>query len=132
MMQLYQSLVTGILGWPYLELPFSPYGKAMAARRQLVGMFQDVVNEARGKLAKGEELSGVVGSLVAAEDEEGNRWAACCQRCSTDKGSDSRSTVLLAATSVCVRRLQCPTAVVLHAAIVKGAMLTACNASRHC
>jgi hypothetical protein len=83
MMQLYQSLVSGILGWPYLELPFTPYGRAMAARRQLVGMFQEVVDDARGRLARGEELSGVVGSLVKAEDEEGNRcgyeinWSCC-------------------------------------------------------
>jgi hypothetical protein len=64
------------MGWPYLELPFTTYGRAMAARRQLVGMFQDVVDEARGKLAQGDQLGGVVGSSVAAEDEEGNRWAA--------------------------------------------------------
>lgn len=80
MMQLYQSLVSGILGWPYLELPFTPYGRAMAARRQLVGMFQEVVDEARGRLARGEELGGVVGSLVKAENEEGNRWA-CVSSC---------------------------------------------------
>jgi cytochrome P450 len=73
MMQLYQALVSGILGWPYLELPFTPYGRAMAARRQLVGLFQEVVDEARSRLARGEEVAGVVGSLVKAEDEEGNR-----------------------------------------------------------
>lgn len=73
MMRLYQALVSGIMGWPYLELPFTPYGRGMAARRQLAGMFQEVVDEARGKLQKGEALGAVVGSLVSAQDEEGNR-----------------------------------------------------------
>ncbi|KAF6255323.1 cytochrome P450 [Scenedesmus sp. NREL 46B-D3] len=73
MMRLYQALVSGILGWPYMELPFTPYGRAMAARRQLVAMFQEAVNGARVHLARGEALAGVVGSLVTAEDEEGNR-----------------------------------------------------------
>lgn len=77
MMRLYQALVSGILGWPYMELPFTPYGRAMAARQQLVAMFQEAVNGARVHLARGEALAGVVGSLVTAEDEEGNRCAPC-------------------------------------------------------
>jgi hypothetical protein len=95
MMQMYTTLVSGILGWPYLELPFTPYGRAMAARRQLEVMFQDVVDEARGKLARGEALSGVVGSLVTAEDEEGNRWGACWQQqyCSSTAAVQCREMV---------------------------------------
>lgn len=45
----------------------------MAARRKLVEQFQATVDEARQQLAAGQPVSGVIGSLITAQDENGNR-----------------------------------------------------------
>jgi len=42
---------------------------------ELVAYFQQGVTTARQQLAAGQELTGVLGRLVSAQDEEGNRWA---------------------------------------------------------
>lgn len=47
----------------------------MAARRKLVEQFQATVDEARQQLAAGQRVSGVIGSLITAQDENGNRQA---------------------------------------------------------
>jgi hypothetical protein len=44
----------------------------MRAREALLAHFQEAVDAARAKLAAGQEVPGIIGSLTAAVDEEGN------------------------------------------------------------
>jgi cytochrome P450 len=48
--------------------------RALRARDELVGYFQAGITEARQQLAAGQQPGGVLGRLVGAEDEEGNRY----------------------------------------------------------
>lgn len=50
--------------------------RALRAREELVTYFQQGVTTARQQLAAGQELTGVLGRLVSAQDEEGNRWVS--------------------------------------------------------
>jgi hypothetical protein len=126
---LFSVLGVGLLAWPYLDLPFTPFrrsgavgalwrcgaaaaafllagacwpmpsheqprahtstahtyagahhhDRSMNAKRELVAFFQEGVNNARQQLAAGQQVPGVLGRLVAAQDEEGNRCA--CWAC---------------------------------------------------
>ena len=55
-------------------LPALPSCRALRARDELVAYFQAGITEARQQLAAGQEPGGVLGRLVSAEDEEGNRY----------------------------------------------------------
>eukprot|EP00879_Flechtneria_rotunda_P003830 GHRR01004070.1.p1 GENE.GHRR01004070.1~~GHRR01004070.1.p1 ORF type:complete len:300 (+),score=122.02 GHRR01004070.1:648-1547(+) len=70
---LYRTWAKGLLDWPYLDLPFTGYGRAKKAQRDLYKFFQGCVSEAREQLAHGKSVPGILGSLVAAIDEDGNR-----------------------------------------------------------
>lgn len=52
--------------------------RALRAREELVAYFQAGITEARQQLAAGQEPGGVLGRLVSAEDEEGNRYVWSC------------------------------------------------------
>lgn len=58
---------------PY-DLPFLPYGAAMRAREQLGVKIQAAIGAARAQAAAGQPPSGILGNLVSARDEQGNRW----------------------------------------------------------
>lgn len=45
----------------------------MRARDELVSFFQAGITEARQQQAQGQELKGVLGRMVSAQDEHGNR-----------------------------------------------------------
>eukprot|EP00775_Hariotina_reticulata_P013035 gene13035-13164_t len=69
---LYQQWVSGFLAWPWLDIPFTPYAKAVRARAGLLSHFQEAVDAARTKIAAGQEVPGVIGQLVTAVDDQGN------------------------------------------------------------
>jgi hypothetical protein len=50
------------------------YGKAKKARQELLDSFHGFIQQARAQVAVGEEAPGALGLLVAAGDEQGNRW----------------------------------------------------------
>ncbi len=52
--------------------------RALHARDELVAYFQAGITAARQQLAEGQEVGGVLGRMVSAQDEEGNRWACVC------------------------------------------------------
>lgn len=68
---LYQVWAAGFFCWPWVDLPFSPYSRALQARQQLVAECQAAVDAARAQAAAGEEVEGVIGSLVTASDATG-------------------------------------------------------------
>uniref|UniRef100_A0A383WDQ0 Cytochrome P450 n=1 Tax=Tetradesmus obliquus TaxID=3088 RepID=A0A383WDQ0_TETOB len=70
---LYTTWAGGLLAWPFIDLPWTPFGKAVAAKQQLLDFFQAAVDEARLQLAAGHAVPGILGSLVSAVDEQGNR-----------------------------------------------------------
>lgn len=70
---LFTAWTGGMLAWPFIDLPFTPFGRARAARQQLLDFFQECVCEARSEMAAGRQVSGILGSLVAAVDENSNR-----------------------------------------------------------
>lgn len=59
--------------WPFLDIPFTRFGRAMDARRDLLAWFAGAVADARAALDAGQAVPGILGSLVAATDEDGNR-----------------------------------------------------------
>ncbi|WIA32262.1 hypothetical protein OEZ86_003108 [Tetradesmus obliquus] len=69
----YKQWTSGFLAWPWLDLPFTAFGRSMCARNALLDHFQQAVTAARSKLAAGQQVPGIIGSLTAAVDEEGNR-----------------------------------------------------------
>ncbi|KAI8464385.1 MAG: cytochrome P450 [Monoraphidium minutum] len=69
---LYSTWTKGFLAWPYVDLPFTPFGKSKVARRKMLDFFDVAVKEARVELAAGRAVPGILGSLVAALDEDGN------------------------------------------------------------
>jgi hypothetical protein len=62
----------GLLAWPFIDLPFTSFGKALAAQKELLAFFQEAVDETRAQVAAGREVPGILGSLVTAVDEDGN------------------------------------------------------------
>ncbi|KAF8055110.1 CYP716B1 [Scenedesmus sp. PABB004] len=68
---LFSAWTGGLLAWPFLDLPFTPFGRAMAARRELLAFFAGAVERARADLAAGRAVPGVLGALVGAVDDEG-------------------------------------------------------------
>ena len=73
MKDLFATWATGLVAWPPLQLPFLRYGKAMAARDALMKCFQAAVDETRGQLASGNDVQGVLASMIKAVDDRGNR-----------------------------------------------------------
>lgn len=69
----YHQWTGGFLAWPWLDIPFTPFARAMRARQAMIDQFQAATDEARQKLAAGQHVPGIIGSLVSAVDEEGNR-----------------------------------------------------------
>eukprot|EP00878_Enallax_costatus_P002591 GHUV01002773.1.p1 GENE.GHUV01002773.1~~GHUV01002773.1.p1 ORF type:complete len:523 (+),score=179.47 GHUV01002773.1:316-1884(+) len=70
--ELYGTWASGLLGWPYIDLPFTRFGKAQRAKQELLDWFQGAVDEARADLAAGKSVPGILGGLVSAVDENGN------------------------------------------------------------
>ncbi|WIA16755.1 hypothetical protein OEZ85_013407 [Tetradesmus obliquus] len=70
---LFSSLTAGLVAWPYIDIPFTPWHKALAAREELCGFFLAGCAQAREALAAGQAVPGILGRLVAAVDEQGNR-----------------------------------------------------------
>lgn len=69
----YRKYTSGFLAWPWKEFPFSPYSAALRAREVMISRLQQAVTEARAKAAAGEDVPGILGRMIAAEDEDGNR-----------------------------------------------------------
>lgn len=72
--QLFHTWGQGFLAWPWLDIPLTPFAKAMRARRSLLEHFQAAVNAACTELDAEREVAGIIAGMVAAEDEEGSRW----------------------------------------------------------
>lgn len=70
--KVYGEFSAGIGAWPFIDLPFTRYGKAVAARRFLLEENLGAVAAGRAKVAAGEAAPGVLGTLLAAVDDEGN------------------------------------------------------------
>jgi cytochrome P450 len=73
MRDLYGTWAAGLQDWPFLQLPFTRFGKAMAARQQLMDIFKAAIVETRELLQQGQQVPGILASLVSAVDDEGNR-----------------------------------------------------------
>jgi cytochrome P450 len=73
MRELYSSWAAGLQDWPFLQLPFTRFGRAMAAREQLMEIFRAAIEETRGLLQQGQQVPGVLANLISAVDDEGNR-----------------------------------------------------------
>jgi hypothetical protein len=72
------------MAWPFINLPFMPFGRALQARQDLLSWFQAAVETAKQQLSQGQGVPGILGSLVAAVDENGNRSAddrTACHKC---------------------------------------------------
>lgn len=67
------GVCTALQSWPWINLPFTNYGRAMAARENMLAHVQAAVTAARQQLAAGQAVPAVLGEMVAAQDEEGNR-----------------------------------------------------------
>jgi hypothetical protein len=78
---LYATWNSGFLGWPWVDIPLTPFWFALRARRRLVAAFQAAVDEARGALAAGRAARGLLDAMVAAEDADGNRCVTRVTRC---------------------------------------------------
>ncbi|KAF8059378.1 HISN7 [Scenedesmus sp. PABB004] len=70
--RLYLAWADGLLAFPYVSLPFTRYGRALAARRDLIAWLQAAVDGARAALARRQPVGGILGGLVAAVDDGGN------------------------------------------------------------
>lgn len=46
--------------------PLNPYGRALIARRELLAIFEKDVAEGRARMARGEEVPGQLGVMLAA------------------------------------------------------------------
>ncbi|KAJ3106696.1 hypothetical protein HDU97_005848 [Phlyctochytrium planicorne] len=55
-------------------LPFSPYGKAMAARRRIADVVTKVIIERKERAAKGEVFNDALGIFITARDEDGEEF----------------------------------------------------------
>lgn len=69
----YLEWVMGFAAWPWLDLPFTPFRRALKARQTMVNHFLEATAVGRVKLAKGEQVPGLLGNLLTAVDEDGNR-----------------------------------------------------------
>jgi hypothetical protein len=70
---LFATYSAGFLGWPYMDIPFTPYARGLEARRRLVEELMVAVEEVRAELAGGAAPRGVMGALLTAQDEAGNK-----------------------------------------------------------
>lgn len=68
----YLEWVMGFPAWPWLDLPFTPFRKALKARQTMIDHFLEATAVGRAKLAKGEQVPGLLGNLLRAVDEDGN------------------------------------------------------------
>lgn len=68
---LFIQFMGGLAAWPAIDLPFTAFGKALAAKKQLMDIFLNEIETTRAKLAAGEPVNGRIGALVAAKDLEG-------------------------------------------------------------
>lgn len=85
----YQEWVGGLSAWPWLNIPFTPYAKALKARQTMIQHFQEATDAGRAKMARGEEVPGLLGILISSVDEEGHRWVDIEDACSTHAGNAS-------------------------------------------
>jgi len=69
----YLEWVKGFPAWPWWDVPFTPYHSALKARDIMISHFQEATDAGRAKLAAGEPVPGLLGNLLTAVDEEGNR-----------------------------------------------------------
>jgi hypothetical protein len=68
----YQQWINGLPAWPWLNIPFTPYAAALKAREVMMQHFQAEVDAGRTKIAAGEAVGGLLRSMLAAQDEQGN------------------------------------------------------------
>jgi hypothetical protein len=68
------SSIPALDGTQLLYYIACPCCRALRARDELVAYFQEGITTARQRLAEGQEVGGVLGRMVSAQDEEGNRW----------------------------------------------------------
>jgi hypothetical protein len=70
---LFKTLVAGFLGWPYKNIPFTPYNRALGARKQLVEALMEGKAWVEAERAAGRSPTGVVANILAAEEASGER-----------------------------------------------------------
>lgn len=70
---LFKTWLGGLFTVPTWKLPFLPYGAAMKARRELGKHIQEAIARERQREAAGLAPQGVLGKLLTAVDENGNR-----------------------------------------------------------
>ncbi|KAI8475392.1 MAG: cytochrome P450 [Monoraphidium minutum] len=75
---LYMDYTSGMMTWPQLELLFSPYRRAMAARRALLAVLNADIAAARSAAAAGRKVPGQLGVMVLGVDELGGRLDDRC------------------------------------------------------
>lgn len=68
---LFDAWSRGFMAWPYINLPFTTFGRALAAKEELYAFYRAEVEEARGRLERGEAVEGIVGSFLTSVDEDG-------------------------------------------------------------
>lgn len=73
--ELFKVWTMGIMAFPSLNLPFTPYWNSMRARDELIQLFQEEVDRARVEITAGgaPAAEGILGDLILAVDEDGNR-----------------------------------------------------------
>ena len=67
----FATWTSGFLAWPWLDLPFTPYARSLAARRDMAAHFQAAIDVGRSTLAAGGAVPGILGNLLAAVDDDG-------------------------------------------------------------
>jgi hypothetical protein len=70
---LFKTFVNGFVGWPYLNIPFTPYNRALGARKQLVEALMESRAWVEAERAAGRAPTGVVANILAAEEASGER-----------------------------------------------------------
>jgi hypothetical protein len=69
----YLQWVMGFPAWPWLNIPFTPYARALKARQTMIDHFQEATDMGRAKMVRGKEVPGLLGILLTSVDENGNR-----------------------------------------------------------
>ncbi|KAI9193257.1 cytochrome P450 [Polychytrium aggregatum] len=67
-------MIAGYEVWIPYNLPFTPFGKAMAAKKRLIVLMQEIIDNRRQRLASGEAESlgeDALGVLIGGKDEDG-------------------------------------------------------------
>jgi hypothetical protein len=65
---MYVTYTAGMTAFPRWDLPFTTYGTARKAMKQLQEIFLVSVKDARAAVEQGKEVPGVLGKMISARD----------------------------------------------------------------